>query len=144
MAKKVLILVGTRKGAFILESDTQRNSWQLRGPFCETWPMNHVVGDPVSGAIYGGRGNAWVGPAGWKSADRGASWTHSSEGLAYPAGEEPIKAVLSVAPAGRRLYTGVEPAGPFRNAAGGQTRARSPAARAHPARPHWQTGRAAP
>src|SRR5260221_9452255 len=99
MAKKVLILVGTRKGAFILESDTQRNSWQLRGPFCETWPMNHVVGDPVSGAIYGGGGNASFRPAVWKPPYRGANWAHSSEGLAYPAGGEPIKAVLGGGPA---------------------------------------------
>ena len=40
MAKKVLVLLGTKKGAFILESDAQRRSWALRGPFCETWPMN--------------------------------------------------------------------------------------------------------
>ena len=45
MKKRVLILVGTRKGAFILESDARRKSWELRGPFCEHWPMNHVVGD---------------------------------------------------------------------------------------------------
>src|SRR5690349_2549263 len=32
MAKKVLILLGTKKGAFILESDTERRSWDLRGP----------------------------------------------------------------------------------------------------------------
>ena len=140
MAKKVLILVGTRKGAFILESDTQRNSWQLRGPFCETWPMNHVVGDPVSGAIYGGGGNAWFGPAVWKSADRGASWTHSSEGLAYPAGEEPIKAVWSVAPAGRSLYAGVEPAGLFRSDDGGQSWRHIAGLRDHPSRPNWQPG----
>ena len=43
MATKVLVLLGTKKGAFILESDHERTSWQLRGPFCETWPMNHVV-----------------------------------------------------------------------------------------------------
>ena len=67
MAKKVLILLGTRKGAFILESDAARQSWELRGPFCETWPMNHVIADPATGTIYGGGGNEWFGPAVWKS-----------------------------------------------------------------------------
>jgi hypothetical protein len=43
MTTKVLVLLGTRKGAFILESGAERRSWRLRGPFCETWPMNHVV-----------------------------------------------------------------------------------------------------
>ncbi|HEX2478600.1 MAG TPA: hypothetical protein VHK45_04930, partial [Geminicoccaceae bacterium] len=93
MSTKVLILLGTKKGALILESDGDRRSWQLRGPFCETWPMQHVVADPATGTIYAGGGDAWFGPAVWKSTDLGASWTHSSAGLAYEAGEEPIKAV---------------------------------------------------
>ncbi len=66
MAKQVFILVGTRKGAFILESDAARRSWEVRGPFCETWPTNHVVGDPGTGTIYAGGGNEWFGPAVWK------------------------------------------------------------------------------
>ena len=104
MATKVLILLGTKKGAFILETDAERRAFELRGPFCETWPMNHVIADPATGTIYAGGGDAWFGPAIWKSADLGAIWTHSSAGLAYEAGEEPIKAVWSVAPAaeGRR------------------------------------------
>src|SRR5437764_11485577 len=96
MAKKVLVLIGTKKGVFILESDAGRKSWQLRGPYCETWPMNHVIGD--SGVIYGAGGNEWFGPAIWKSHDLGATWTHSSQGLAYPAGEQPIKSAWSLAP----------------------------------------------
>ena len=46
MAKKVLILLGTKKGAFILEGDSDRRSFSLRGPYCETWPINHLVADP--------------------------------------------------------------------------------------------------
>ncbi len=98
MATKVLVLLGTKKGAFVLESDAARRRWALRGPFCETWPMNHVVGDPATGTIYGGGGNEWFGPAVWKFADLGATWTHSSDGLAYAAGEQPIKSVWSLAP----------------------------------------------
>src|SRR3546814_20523393 len=120
MAKKVLVLLGTKKGAFILESDAERRSWRLRGPYCETWPMNHVVADPATGTIYGGGGNEWFGPAVWMSADLGATWTHSSEGLAYEAGEQPIKSVWSLAPGRGRLYAGVEPAGLFSSDDGGQ------------------------
>jgi len=43
MPKKVLVLLGTEKRAFILGSDVERTSWRLRGLYCETWPMNHVV-----------------------------------------------------------------------------------------------------
>ena len=47
MARSVMLLLGTKKGAFILDSDASRKSWRLRGPFCETWPMNHVIGDSL-------------------------------------------------------------------------------------------------
>ena len=63
-----------------------RYSWQLHGPYCETWPMSHVIADPASGAIYAGGGDAWFGPAVWKSPDLGASWSHSSAGLALSGG----------------------------------------------------------
>ncbi|MBI4182441.1 MAG: exo-alpha-sialidase [Proteobacteria bacterium] len=140
MAKKVVVLVGTKKGAFILEGRAGRRSWALRGPFCEAWPINHVVADPASGTIYAGGGNEWFGPAVWKSTDLGATWTHSSEGLAYRAGEDPIKSVWSLAPAGRSLYAGVEPAGLFRSEDGGRTWRHVAGLRNHPSRPKWQPG----
>lgn len=140
MAKKVLILLGTRKGAFIAESDAARQSWSLRGPFCETWPMNHVVADPATGTIYGGGGNEWFGPAVWKSEDLGATWTHSSEGLAYQAGDEPIKAVWSLAPNGGALYAGVQPAGLFKSVDQGQSWQHVEGLQKHPTRPDWHPG----
>ena len=69
MSNRVLVLIGTRKGAFILEGGADRKSWELKGPFCATWPINHVVGDPATGTIYGAGGNQWFGPAIWKSTD---------------------------------------------------------------------------
>jgi photosystem II stability/assembly factor-like uncharacterized protein len=140
MTTKVLILLGTKKGAFVLESDALRRSWGLRGPFCETGPLNHVIADPVSGTIYGAGGNEWFGPAVWRSTDLGASWTHSSEGLAYQEGEEPIKTAWSLAPAGGALYAGVEPAGLFRSNDAGQTWRHVVGLRDHPTRPDWQPG----
>ncbi len=140
MAKKVLILLGTKKGAFVLESDVERRSWHLRGPYCETWPMSHVIADPETGIIYGGGGNEWFGPAVWKSGDLGASWTHSSEGLAYAAGEQPIKTVWSLAPDRGRLYAGVEPAGLFVSDDAGKSWEHVAGLRDHPSRPDWQPG----
>lgn len=140
MATKVMVLVGTKKGAFILESDGARRSWDLRGPFCETWPINYVIADPATGTIYGGGGNEWFGPAVWKSTDLGTSWTHSSQGLAYAAGEEPIKSVWSLAHGGKRLYAGVQPAGLFRSDDGGHSWSHVAGLRDHPSRPHWQPG----
>ena len=140
MAKRVLVLLGTKKGAFILESDLERRSWSLRGPYCETWPMNHVIADPETGTIYGGGGNEWFGPAIWKSRDLGATWTHSSQGLAYEAGEQPIKTVWSLAPGRGRLYAGVEPAGLFVSDDAGQSWRHVAGLRDHPSRPDWQPG----
>eukprot|EP01037_Dinobryon_pediforme_P030209 gene30209-34175_t len=88
MAKKVLLLIGTNKGAFILQSNGDRTDWDLRGPFCDHMPIHHVIADPETGAIYAGGGNGWTGATVWTSPDLGASWTRSGEGLAYP-GETP-------------------------------------------------------
>jgi photosystem II stability/assembly factor-like uncharacterized protein len=140
MAKKVLTLIGTKKGAFILESDAARRSWSLRGPYCDTWPINHIAADPKTGAIHAGGGNEWFGPAVWTSTDLGATWTHSSEGLAYPEGETPVKTVWSVAPRNGRLYAGVEPAGLFFSEDGGQSWAHMQGLRDHPTRPNWHPG----
>lgn len=140
MAEKVLVLLGTKKGAFIAESDGRRRSWSLRGPYCEHWPMNHVIGDPATETIYGGGGNEWFGPAVWKSTDLGKSWTHSSAGLAYEAGEEPIKAVWSIAPCNGTLYAGVQPAGLFRSDDGGVNWRHIEDLQKHPSRPEWNPG----
>ena len=40
-----MLLVGTRKGCFVLESDADRRDWKLRGPYCEGWPVYHAVHD---------------------------------------------------------------------------------------------------
>ncbi|WP_075215908.1 WD40/YVTN/BNR-like repeat-containing protein [Mongoliimonas terrestris] len=140
MTDTVFVLVGTRKGAFIAASDPARREWSLKGPFCETWPINHVIADPATGTVYAAGGNEWFGPAVWASKDRGETWTHSSAGLAYAAGETPIKAVWSLAIRDGVLYAGVEPAGLFRSTDGGETWSHVAGLRDHPSRPQWQPG----
>lgn len=137
---RLLLLLGTKKGAFLLEGDEIRRDWALRGPFCETWPLNHVVADPVTGTIWGAGGNEWFGPAVWKSTDLGKTWTHSSQGLAYPEGEEPVKTAWSLAVADGALYAGVQPAGLFRSTDGGESWEHVQGLRGHPSRPQWQPG----
>lgn len=140
MAEKLLILVGTRKGAFIVEGNAARRDWTLRGPFCAMWPMNHVVGDQETGTIFGAGGDTWFGPAVWKTEDLGETWTHSSEGLAYAEGEEPVKSVWSLAPGNGTLYAGVEPAGLFVSDDRGGTWQHVAGLRDHPSREHWHPG----
>ena len=140
MTSKVLLLIGTKKGAFIASSDDGRDRWTLRGPFCETWPINHVIGDPKTGVIYAAGGNEWFGPAVWKSTDQGVSWSHSSAGLSYAAGETPIKSAWSLALGNDCLYAGVEPAGLFRSTDGGVTWTHISGLREHPSRAGWVPG----
>ena len=56
-----MLLVGTRKGCFVLESDGDRRDWDLRGPYCEGWPIYHAVHDAESGAIYAAAASEWHG-----------------------------------------------------------------------------------
>ena len=120
MTKRVRLLVGTKKGAFILESDEARRDWSVRGPMCEGWPVHDIIVEPGSGALLVAAGNAWYGPAVWRSEDDGETWTHSSSGLTYGDEAEPMKAIWSLAatPDGG-LLAGVEPAGLFRSDDGG-------------------------
>jgi photosystem II stability/assembly factor-like uncharacterized protein len=139
MAMKTVLLVGTKKGAFILEGDEKRKSWNLRGPFCEAWPINHVVADS-NGTVYAGGGNEWFGPAVWKSDDLGKTWSHSSEGLAYAEGEDPVKSVWYVRRSNEALYAGVEPAGLFRSDDDGISWTHIDGLQKHPSRPNWMPG----
>lgn len=69
----VRILVGTTKGAFILGS-ADRVAWDVSGPHCDGWPINHLTGDPQTGTIWAGGGGDWHGAGVWRSGDGGQSW----------------------------------------------------------------------
>lgn len=140
MAERVMVLIGTKKGLFITESDAERRVWQLKGPFCEHWPINHAVADPATGTIYAAGGSEWFGPAVWRSTDFGQSWSRSSAGLAYKEGEAPVKTAWSVSAVGGRLLAGVEPAGLFESFDGGDTWTEVSGLRDHPSRAEWQAG----
>ena len=103
MTKRVRLLVGTKKGAFILESDETRADWSVRGPMCEGWPVHDLIVEPGSGAILAAAGNAWYGPAVWRSPRTAATtWTHSSAGMTYGDDAEPITTIWSLGDDARR------------------------------------------
>lgn len=140
MATRVLVLVGTKKGGFILESDERRREWRVSGPHCDTWPIYHLKADPITQTLYAGGGNEWFGAAVWRSDDLGRTWSHSSQGLSYGEGGPTIKAVWSVAAAHGTVYAGVEPAGLFASRDGGATWQHVDGLREHPSRPTWTPG----
>jgi photosystem II stability/assembly factor-like uncharacterized protein len=116
---KTVLLVGTRKGLFTLESD-DRSDWQLKGPFCEGWPVYHAVYDSDSGTIYAAAASEWHGSAIWRSPDLGETWSHSSEGLSYEDGRRFSK-ITNVSAAHGRVLVGVEAPGVFESTDGGAT-----------------------
>ena len=115
-----VLLVGTRKGLFVLESDDRRD-WRLRGPYCESWPIYHAIHDPATGTIYAAAASEWHGSAIWRSDDLGETWEHSSEGLAYADGSQNLSKVSGVTAAHGRLLVGAEAAGVFESRDGGKT-----------------------
>ena len=135
-----LLLVGTTKGAFILDGGTDRGSWTVRGPLCEGWPIHDLQWDPAARSIYAGGGSAWYGPAVFRSDDLGETWSHSSEGLTYGDDGPKIPTVWNVTPAHGSILAGVEPAGLFRSDDGGATWRHVGGLREHPSRPGWQPG----
>jgi photosystem II stability/assembly factor-like uncharacterized protein len=118
---RTLLLIGTRKGCFLLESDADRRDWTMRGPFCEGWPVYHAVYDPGSGAIYAAAASEWHGSAVWRSGDLGETWTHSSEGLSYGENGKRMSKVSTLAAAHGRVLVGVEAPGIFESKDDGQT-----------------------
>ena len=139
--RRTQLLVGTKKGAFLLESDEARRDWSVRGPLCEGWPIHDMIVEPGSGAILAAGGSPWFGPAVWRSEDGGETWTHSSAGMTYGDDGPAITTVWSLAatPDGA-LLAGVEPAGLFRSTDRGATWTHVEGLTNHPTRPTWQPG----
>jgi photosystem II stability/assembly factor-like uncharacterized protein len=119
---KTVLLVGTRKGLFVLDGDADRRDWQVRGPFCEGWPIFHAVHDAASGAIYAAAASEWHGAGVWRSPDLGETWELSSEGLGYDDGNGlKLSKVSGLTAAHGRLLAGAESAGIFESRDGGVT-----------------------
>jgi hypothetical protein len=73
-ATRMTLLVGTTKGAFLLSGGNDRSGWAIGGPYCNGWPINHMIGDPETGTLWAGGGGDWYGAGVWRSDDGGATW----------------------------------------------------------------------
>ncbi|KUG57136.1 glycoside hydrolase [Serinicoccus chungangensis] len=165
MARGPVLLVGTTKGAFVLEQREGEGGvgWAVRGPFCDGWPINHVVGDPVTGTIWAGGGGEWSGAGVWRSTDGGGTWelsqltTGAMDAWAagdpdfatavgwspkdVPFGEE-FSQVWSLGLAGDRVYAGTKPAALLASDDGGVTWTEVESLRQHPSAEDWNPGAA--
>src|SRR6266540_4071564 len=71
----VRVLVGTRKGAFVLTSDGKRDKWNVEGPLFGGWEMYHLKGSPVDpDRIYASQSSGWFGQIMQRSDDGGKTW----------------------------------------------------------------------
>jgi photosystem II stability/assembly factor-like uncharacterized protein len=107
----VRVLVGTRKGSFILTSDGKRKRWKVSGPHFAGWEVYHLKGSPADpNRLYASQSSGWFGQVIQRSSDGGKTWeapgggvTSSPEG--FPRGES-NKFVYDTSPeTGRRLTT---------------------------------------
>jgi photosystem II stability/assembly factor-like uncharacterized protein len=111
---KVRVLVGTRKGAFILESDGKRKQWKVDGPHFAGWEIYHVKGSPADpDRLYASQTSGWFGQIIQRSDDGGKTWhqpgtprgapTKTPEGM--PVGESNKFAYDATAETGKALTT---------------------------------------
>lgn len=87
----VRLLVGTKKGAFILTSDEQRQNWNVDGPHFGGWEIYHLKGSPVNpDRIFASQTSGWFGQIIQRSDDGGKTWhqpgTPTGEGATSPEG----------------------------------------------------------
>src|ERR1700738_4247141 len=72
----VRVLVGTRKGAFVLTSDGKREKWDVSGPHFAGWEVYHVKGSPTDpNGLYASQTSGWFGQIIQRSDDGGKTWT---------------------------------------------------------------------
>ncbi|OJY28236.1 MAG: glycoside hydrolase [Rhodobacterales bacterium 65-51] len=157
------ILIGTTKGAFLLTAQEGRGGWKVSGPFCDGWPINHIIGDPETGTIWAGGGGDWHGAGVWRSDDGGENWTvtrlsrgqldrwaESDADFAAMIGWSPeplpfgetMSQIWSLGLVGGTLYAGTKPAHLLASTDGGQSFALVEGLDNHPSAGSWSPGAA--
>ncbi len=142
----VVVLVGTRKGAFIFRSDARRRSWAVEGPHFAGGTIHHFVLDPRDcETLYAATYSAWWGADIQRSRNWGRTWLKTKGGVRYEKDTGlSVKCVWHIRP-GRAsepgiVYAGVDPAGLFRSNDAGATWEEVRGLNRHPTRPRWTPG----
>jgi photosystem II stability/assembly factor-like uncharacterized protein len=150
------VLVGTRKGAFVLTADGQREQWAVSGPHFAGWEIYHVKGSPADpDRLYASQSSGWSGQVIQRSDDGGGSWqpvgnefgydgvpgTHQwYDGTPHPWEFARVWHLEPSLDDPDTVYAGVEDAGLFRSADGGEHWQELPGLRCHHSGPSWQPG----
>jgi photosystem II stability/assembly factor-like uncharacterized protein len=152
----VRVLVGTRKGAFVLTSDAKRKTWDVAGPHFAGWEIYHMKGSPVDpNRIYVSQCSGWFGQQIQRSNDGGKTFEPVGNAFVYdgPTGthqwydgtQHPweFKRVWHLEPSlsdADTVYAGVEDAAMFRSTDGGTTWLELASLRNHGTGPQWMPG----
>src|SRR5712664_3739943 len=84
---RVRVLVGTRKGAFVLTADAKREQWDVTGPHFGGWEIYHLKGSPVDpDRLYASQSSGWFGQVIQRSSDGGRTWETVGNKFAYDGG----------------------------------------------------------
>jgi BNR/Asp-box repeat len=151
----VRVLVGTRKGAFVLSSDARRKQWDISGPHFAGWEIYHLKGSPADpNRLYASQSSGWFGQQIQRSNDGGQTWepvgnmfvydgvpgTHQwYDGTPHPWEFARVWHLEPSLTDPDTVYAGVEDAALFRTSDGGQTWQELPELRA--VKGHlWQPG----
>jgi len=152
----VRVLVGTKKGAFILTSDGKRDTWDVAGPHFGGWEMYHLKGSPVDpNRLYASQSSGWFGQTMQRSSDGGKTWEVVDNKFVYdgPTGTHQwydgtphpweFKRVWHLEPSltdPDTVFAGVEDAAIFKTTDGGQTWNELPGLRNSETGSKWQPG----
>jgi len=153
---RVRVLVGTRKGAFVLTSDGKRGTWKTSGPHFGGWEIYHMKGSPADpDRLYASQSSGWFGQVIQRSQDGGRTWdtvgnkfvydgvpgTHQHfDGTPHPWKFTRVWHLEPSAHDADTLYAGVEDAALFKSTDGGQTWEELSGLRQHDTGSSWQPG----
>lgn len=152
----VRVLVGTRKGAFVLMSDEGRRDWTVEGPHFGGWEVYHLKGSPLDpDRLWAAPSGGWFGQLIQRSQDGGRTWDTVGNEFAYdgvPGTHQwydgtphpwEFARVWHLEPSlfdGDTVYAGVEDAALFRTTDGGATWSELSGLRGHGTGSSWQPG----
>jgi len=152
----VRLLVGTRKGAFVLTSDGRRGRWELEGPHFAGWEIYHMKGSPADpDRVYASQSNGWFGQVVQRSDDGAKTWSAVGNDFRYQgeAGTHPwydgtprpweFTRIWHLEPSlddPGTVYAGAQDAALFRSADGGESWHELVGLRGHRTGPTWAPG----